>query len=219
LLQLITSKYLSQVYVTDLHQNLGRVLGYQEALSLKIKNMGIDKIEVPQWLKTDMRRKRKLRSREHRIRLFNVAIHALLMSIMLFFFFFFFFVSFTNVLGETFNYNYKRILVEKTEVLAEVISPDKEIFVATITAYTSSVDETDDTPFITASGERTGSGILACPARYEFGTKIIIEGEEYVCKDRMNKRYREGDYFDIWVESKEVAFNWGRQDVEVEVIK
>ena len=174
--------------------------------------MGIDKIEVPQWLKTDMRRKRKLRSREHRIRLFNVAIHALLMSIMLFFFFFFFFVSFTNVLGETFNYNYKRILVEK-------VMPERDLFLATVTAYTSSVGETDDTPFITASGERTGSGILACPARYEFGTKIIIEGEEYVCKDRMNKRYREGDYFDIWVESKEVAFNWGRQDVEVEVIK
>lgn len=90
--------------------------------------------------------------------------------------------------------------------------------IAIVTAYTSSVDETDDTPFITASGERTKRGVLACPKKYEFGTKVLIEGRQYTCADRMNQRYRDKECFDIWVETKSEAFDWGRRTLEVKIL-
>lgn len=88
--------------------------------------------------------------------------------------------------------------------------------VATVTAYTSSVDETDSTPFETASGARTRDGIVACPARYEFGTRVLIEGVEYVCEDRMHARF--GDRFDVWMNTKSEAFSFGKKVVEVTIL-
>lgn len=96
--------------------------------------------------------------------------------------------------------------------------PEHESIPAVITAYTSSIDETDDTPFITASGSTTRRGVLACPSKYEFGTKIIIEGRQYVCEDRMNRRYRNKECFDIWVETKHEAFQWGRKELEIKIL-
>lgn len=95
--------------------------------------------------------------------------------------------------------------------------PSYEVVLAEVSAYTSSPDETWGDPFETASGERVREGVLACPARYEFGTIVEIEGREFECLDRMNKRYRDGDYFDIWMEHKEMAREWGRQKVEVRI--
>ena len=90
---------------------------------------------------------------------------------------------------------------------------------AVVTAYTSSEDETDDTPEITASGARTRHGVVACPREYAFGTKVIIKGMEYECLDRMNPRYRDEQRFDIWMESKDEAFEWGKRELAVEIIK
>lgn len=94
----------------------------------------------------------------------------------------------------------------------------KKVVAATVTAYTSSPDETDDTPFITASGATTGHGVIACPPKYDFGTKVIIGDTEYVCEDRMNPRYHSQERFDIWVETKEEALEWGVRKVSVEVL-
>jgi 3D (Asp-Asp-Asp) domain-containing protein len=100
------------------------------------------------------------------------------------------------------------------------VAPPETIEIrAEVTAYTSSVDETDDTPEITASGARTRDGIAACPAKYPFGTKVIIAGKEYECQDRMNARYRDQSKFDIWVESKDEAFQWGRRELAIEIRK
>ena len=88
---------------------------------------------------------------------------------------------------------------------------------ALVTAYTSSVDETDDTPFETASGSRTRHGVVACPSKYPFGTVVEISGVEYICEDRMGKRFRNDERFDVWHESKEVAFAWGVQTLQVVV--
>ena len=90
---------------------------------------------------------------------------------------------------------------------------------AQVTAYTSSVDETDDTPFITASGARTGHGVIACPSKYAFGTVVEIEGRRFTCEDRMNKRYRETERFDIWMETKSEAYAWGIKTLEVKIIE
>lgn len=98
------------------------------------------------------------------------------------------------------------------------VQEDNEIIKAEVSAYTSAVDETDDTPHITASGEITRHGIVACPSRFEFGTKIEIEGQIFECQDRMAGRYRSGNYFDVWVESKEVAYKWGRKNLNIKIL-
>lgn len=90
---------------------------------------------------------------------------------------------------------------------------------AIVTAYTSSVDETDDTPFITASGERTQIGTIACPSKYDFGTVVVIEGRQYKCSDRMNKRYRDQERFDVWVLTKAEAFEWGIKELNIKIIE
>ncbi len=94
---------------------------------------------------------------------------------------------------------------------------DYQVVVAEVSAYTSSVDETDDTPHITASGSTTREGVLACPGRFKFGTKIEIDGKLYSCEDRMGKRYRDKMNFDVWMDSKEVAYQWGRKTLEIKI--
>ena len=89
---------------------------------------------------------------------------------------------------------------------------------AIVTMYTSDPRETDDTPTITASGELVRPGTIACPAFLPFGTKIEINGQRYTCADRMAKRYRHGNYFDIWGPNKQIALEHGRQEMEVKVI-
>lgn len=88
---------------------------------------------------------------------------------------------------------------------------------ATVTAYTSSVDETDQDPTITASGSVAGPGTIACPAKYPFGTKVRIGGRMYECEDRMALRYRDTARFDIWIETKAEAYEWGVREVKVEI--
>lgn len=93
-----------------------------------------------------------------------------------------------------------------------------EAFFAEVTAYSSTVDQTDNDPFITASGERVRKGGIACPNWLEFGDRVEIEGKEYECNDVMNKRYRDGKYFDIWFESRQQALNFGRQRLAVVIV-
>lgn len=80
-----------------------------------------------------------------------------------------------------------------------------------ITAYSSTPEETDDTPFITASGKKVRPGIIAANF-LPFGTKVQIPevfGEKiFEVEDRMHKR--KGDQFiDIWMPSKEEAQEFG----------
>lgn len=94
-----------------------------------------------------------------------------------------------------------------------------ELVRAQVSAYTSSVEETDDTPEINAMGRKPGPGSIACPTRYEFGVEVIVSGKSYFCDDRMGPRYSGGDYFDIWMSSRESAMHWGRRHVTVEVVQ
>ena len=90
----------------------------------------------------------------------------------------------------------------------------------TITAYSSSILETDDTPFITASGTTTKDGVIASNL-LPFGTKIRIPGlfgdKVFVVEDRMNKRM--GDFqVDIWFPSSESAQNFGVKYAHIETV-
>lgn len=84
---------------------------------------------------------------------------------------------------------------------------------ATVTAYSSSPDETWGDPFISADGNRVYDGLIACPRRYPFGTHFLIMDKVYRCGDRLHSKY---DYrFDIWKPSKQLALQWGKQIITV----
>lgn len=93
-------------------------------------------------------------------------------------------------------------------------------FTAIATAYTSSVDETDSSPFITASGSRTHPGTLAANF-LPFGTKVKIPshfGDRiFTVEDRLHKRF--SDRVDVWMETKKEAFAFGKRRVSVVVIE
>lgn len=88
-----------------------------------------------------------------------------------------------------------------------------------VTAYSSSVDETDDTPFITASGNYVRDGIVAANF-LPFGTKVRIPelfGERiFTVEDRMRKAY--SDRVDVWFASKQEALNFGYKIAKIEVL-
>jgi len=102
------------------------------------------------------------------------------------------------------------ILLPSSEELSEEMGE--------FSGYTASVDETDDTPRIMASTKEVYIGAIACPAKFEFGTKIKVQDKIYTCEDRMNKRYRYSNHFDIFFETKDEAIKFGRRELNFEVI-
>lgn len=105
--------------------------------------------------------------------------------------------------------------VRETPVQKEIVL---ETFTASVSAYTSDPGETDDEPLITASGTTVDEETIACPSRLAFGTIVRIQGKDYECRDRMNKRYREKNHLDIWMKTKAEALQFGRKTLEVQVI-
>ncbi len=96
----------------------------------------------------------------------------------------------------------------------------KEIKVI-ITGYSSSPEETDESPLITASGAQVREGIVA-NNKYPFGTEIRIPeiyGDEiFVIEDRMHRK--KGYYHvDIWFPSKDEAKIFGAKRTYIEVLE
>ncbi|MDA1185277.1 MAG: hypothetical protein O2930_11625 [Acidobacteria bacterium] len=97
------------------------------------------------------------------------------------------------------------------------LEPDIQGIHATVTAYSSSPDETWGDPFITASGRRVFKGLVACPRALPFGTKVKIGDRTYHCYDRLHRKY--DDRFDIWMPSKNAALTFGKRTLVVEVME
>lgn len=90
-----------------------------------------------------------------------------------------------------------------------------------VTAYSSTPDQTDDTPFITASGKKVTDGIIA-NNMLPFGTKVRIPelyGEKiFVVQDRMHQR--KGRYHaDIWFQDHQEAKEFGAKITTLEVVE
>ena len=77
------------------------------------------------------------------------------------------------------------------------------LFIATVTAYSSRPSAA------TASGVPGFDGVVACPRKYPFGTKVMIEGRIYECRDRLNRKY--DDRFDIWKPTRTAARLFGKR--------
>ncbi|MEK9155451.1 MAG: hypothetical protein AAB839_02265 [Patescibacteria group bacterium] len=90
----------------------------------------------------------------------------------------------------------------------------------TATAYNSLPEQTDDTPFITASGTHVRPGVIAANF-LPMGTLVKIPeyfGDQiFVVEDRMNPRYDQR--IDIWMEHKADARQFGVRTIAIEVYK
>lgn len=120
-----------------------------------------------------------------------------------------------NVAAET-----ETVLKESEEGNMFPIAKPNKIVAAVITAYTSTPDQTDDSPFIAASGRRVHDGMIAANW-LPFGAIVKIPSlygdKEFVVEDRMNKRYGYGR-LDIWLDaSKSEARKFGVKRAQVEV--
>ena len=114
-------------------------------------------------------------------------------------------------------------VIENTTLLPSAQPPVPDVsqtMNVVLTAYSSSVDETDDTPFTTASGKTVQDGIVANNL-LNFGDRIRIPelfGDKiFEVQDRMNQR-KSSYQFDIWMPSKEQAIHFGAQTARIEII-
>ena len=91
--------------------------------------------------------------------------------------------------------------------------------IRTVTAYTSTVDQCDSTPFITANGTRVHDGIVAANW-LKFGTRVRIPemfGDKvFIVTDRMNPRF--ADRMDIWMDNYDNAIKFGTRHLTIEVL-
>lgn len=89
-----------------------------------------------------------------------------------------------------------------------------------VTAYSSTVGQTDSTPFITASGTRVRDGIVAANF-LPIGTKIrlpdIYGDRVFVVEDRMHPRKKW--QVDIWFSTYQDAKNFGAKRTSIEVLE
>ncbi len=90
----------------------------------------------------------------------------------------------------------------------------------TATAYNSDPAQTDDTPFITASGTHVRMGVIAANF-LPMGTLVKIPeyfGDQiFTVEDRMNPRYDKR--IDIWMEEGPGARQFGVRTVAIEVYR
>lgn len=97
--------------------------------------------------------------------------------------------------------------IEVINLSVETMQVPTKTMQATVTGYSSTPDQTDSSPTITAYNTQVRKGIVAnnCLPR---GTMVIIDGVTMIVEDRKNSRYG-CEWFDIWFESREEALEWG----------
>lgn len=98
--------------------------------------------------------------------------------------------------------------------------PAKKTFWVTVTAYSSTVDQTDSDPFTTASGAKVRDGIVAWNG-VPFGTTLRLSshfGDKiFVVQDRLNARASKY-HVDLWMPTREAAKQWGARLVKAEIL-
>ncbi len=114
--------------------------------------------------------------------------------------------------------NYPKTIIS-AEYLYSPKTTEPKVVKTLITAYSSSPDETDSTPFITASGNYVRPGVVAANF-LPFGTRIRIPsvfGDKiFVVEDRLRADYN--DRIDIWFSTKEGALKFGQRTSEIEIL-
>jgi 3D (Asp-Asp-Asp) domain-containing protein len=98
----------------------------------------------------------------------------------------------------------------------------------TVTAYSSTVDQCDDTPFLTASMTAVRPGVIALSrdlirrynpeAPFSYGDEVFVEGYGmFTVEDTMNKRYSRRA--DIWFPSRSEARDFGKKSLTISMAR
>lgn len=110
-------------------------------------------------------------------------------------------------------------ILKESSVSQDSANKSQKVVKILATAYSSSVDETDDTPFITASGSHVRNGIIAANF-LPFGTNVklpkVFGDKVFTVEDRLKEGYN--DRVDIWFPSKGEALKFGVQITEMEIL-
>lgn len=121
------------------------------------------------------------------------------------------------------------LLVVPCLIISYYVKKDELVIVAkrdvVATAYSSTIDQTDSTPCITANGfdlcENNVEEIIANNG-LKFGTKVRIPSiygdRVFTVADRMNSRYG-ANRIDIWMTNRDRAIDFGKRLVEMEIVK
>ncbi len=113
------------------------------------------------------------------------------------------------------------LLVTGGDSFMVVNAPSQPKTIRTVlTAYSSTPDQTDDTPFITASNTKVRDGVIASNF-LAFGTKVqipeIFGDKIFTVEDRMAKKH--SDKIDIWFPERYLAKKFGVvKDAEVVIL-
>ena len=111
--------------------------------------------------------------------------------------------------------NESPITVSQSGVSADV----QRIVTITVTAYSSEVAQTDDTPYVTASGTRVRDGVVAANW-LPIGTKVRIPdlfGDQvFVVEDRMHSRH--ANRLDVWFPTRAEAVQFGARKTQIEIL-
>ncbi len=123
-------------------------------------------------------------------------------------------------------------------VLGMGLAQAPRVLVLTATAYTSSMRETDSTPYITATGARTRVGIIAVSPdmlrTLPYGSRVRLEdlggrgqaagrfnylfrGRVFIVEDSMHPRKHER--IDVWFPDHATAIRFGVRNVRVTVLR
>ncbi|MDD4062654.1 MAG: 3D domain-containing protein [Candidatus Pacebacteria bacterium] len=112
------------------------------------------------------------------------------------------------------------VIVESDVTGSKIVYDIADTKNVSITGYSSTIDQTNSEPFITASGEWVRDGIVAANF-LPFGSKIRIPqlfGDKiFTVQDRMNSRYT--DRVDIWFSSRQQARNFGLKYATIEILE
>ncbi len=111
-------------------------------------------------------------------------------------------------------------LVQASSINAQsLLENNYRAITTTLTAYSSTADQTDDTPWITAANTRARDGVVAANF-LAFGTKIMIPrlfGDKvFTVEDRMDKRF--DNRIDVWFPDRQTAKYFGITKAQVLVL-
>jgi 3D (Asp-Asp-Asp) domain-containing protein len=111
----------------------------------------------------------------------------------------------------------------------QAIAADKPVYAAVsepktmsiwVTAYSSVPEETDNSPFITATNKTVRDGFIAANF-LPFGTQVKIPeffgNKVFVVEDRMSRR--KDNFMDVWMPTKSDALKFGIHQTNIVVVK
>jgi 3D (Asp-Asp-Asp) domain-containing protein len=116
--------------------------------------------------------------------------------------------------------SYKLFTVNQAQKSQRAALADQNLKKVIVTAYSSTSDQTDSTPFISANGKFVYDGMVACNF-LPFGAKVrfpeIYGDKIFVVEDRM--AWYNSHKIDIWMPDRQTALQFGVKKLAYEVVK